>query len=235
MAEHPRAAGVGQRDDARAGNHNNAHAEFSLAALRSGDKTEFARLVDKYSGPIYRLAFKILGDAQDAEDVLQETFLKAFRALRDFEGRSRISTWLYRIAANEAFMALRRRKPDAVSMDEPQSTSDGEQEPVQVVDWCCLPEEELLSAEARDHLDKAIDRLTPALKAVFLLRDIEGMSVRETAEALNLSEAAVKTRLLRARLHLREYLSAYYTERVAAQAIYADEPPATAKQLEKPA
>lgn len=204
----------------QAGERGNSRAEFSLAALRAGDRAEFARLVEKYSGPIYRLAFKILGDAQDAEDALQETFLKAFRALPDFEGRSSISTWLYRIAANEAFMALRRRKPDAISVDEAQTTPDGEQEPVQIMDWCCLPEEELLSAEAREHLDKAIDRLSPALKAVFLLRDIEGLSVRETAEALNLSEAAVKTRLLRARLNLREQLSAYYNERLLATAVY---------------
>ncbi len=196
------------------GERSDGRTEFSLTALRAGDRAEFARLVDRYSGPIYRLALKILGDTQDAEDVLQETFLKAFRALPDFEGRSSISTWLYRIAANEAFMALRRRKPDAISVDEAQPTPDGEQEPIQIVDWCCLPEEELLSSEARDHLDQAIDRLSPALKAVFLLRDIEGLSVRETAEALNVTEAAVKTRLLRARLNLREQLSAYYNERL---------------------
>jgi RNA polymerase sigma-70 factor (ECF subfamily) len=192
--------------------------EFSLPALRAGDRAEFARLVDAHSPSIYRLALKILGDAQDAEDILQETFLKAYRALPGFEGRSSVSTWLYRIAANEAFMLLRRRKPDAgsVSVDEPQPAVDGEQEPIQIVDWCCLPEDELLSAEARRHLDTAVSRLTPALRAVFLLRDIEGLSVRDTAEALNVSEAAVKTRLLRARLNLREQLSAYYGERLAA-------------------
>ncbi|MGQ9903077.1 MAG: RNA polymerase sigma factor [Anaerolineae bacterium] len=211
MAESALAAG-------QSGKSGNDRAEFSLAALQAGDRNEFARLVDRYSGPIYRLALRILGDAQDAEDALQETFLKAFRNLRDFEGRSSVSTWLYRIAANEAFMALRRRKPETVSVDEVQPTPEGEQEPIQIVDWCCLPEDELLSSEARQHLDKAIDRLSPALKAVFLLRDIEGLSVRETAEALNLTEAAVKTRLLRARLNLREQLSAYYSERMLATA-----------------
>ena len=188
--------------------------ELSVEALRAGDRAEFARFVDAYSGPIYRLALKILGDAQDAEDVLQETFIKAYRHLGDFEGRSSFSTWLYRIASNEAFMLLRRRHPEMVSVEEGTQTPDGEQEPLQIVDWCCLPEEEFLTAESRAYLDKAIDQLAPALKAVFLLRDIEGFSVRETAEALSLSEAAVKTRLLRARLQLREQLSIYYDERL---------------------
>ncbi|HIE57287.1 MAG TPA: sigma-70 family RNA polymerase sigma factor, partial [Anaerolineales bacterium] len=82
--------------------------ELNLTALRSGDRAEFARLVDAYSGQIYRLALKMLQDSQDAEDILQETFIKAYRALPDFEGRSSISTWLYRIATNEALMFLRR-------------------------------------------------------------------------------------------------------------------------------
>jgi RNA polymerase sigma-70 factor (ECF subfamily) len=186
----------------------------SLEALRNGDRTEFARLVDIYSAPIYRLALKIVGNPQDAEDVLQEAFIKAYRNLSTFEGRSSFSTWLYRIASNEAFMMLRRRKPEAVSVDAEVETPDGEQEPVQIVDWCCLPEEELLTAESREYLDMAVDRLAPTLRVVFLLRDIEGLSVRETAEALRISEAAVKTRLLRARLHLREQLSHYYDERM---------------------
>ena len=189
-------------------------AVYSLAALQKGDRTEFARLVDAYSAPIYRLALKIVGTPQDAEDVLQETFIKAYRNLSTFEGRSSFSTWLYRIASNEAFMSLRRRKPEAVSVDAEIETPDGEQEPVQIVDWCCLPEEELLTTESREYLDVAIDRLPATLRVVFLLRDIEGLSVRETAEALRISEAAVKTRLLRARLQLRERLSQYYGERI---------------------
>ena len=189
-------------------------AVYSLAALQKGDRTEFARLVDTYSAPIYRLALKIVGTPQDAEDVLQETFIKAYRNLSTFEGRSSFSTWLYRIASNEAFMSLRRRKPEAVSVDAEIETPDGEQEPVQIVDWCCLPEAELLTTESREYLDMAIDRLPPPLRVVFLLRDIEGLSVRETAEALRISEAAVKTRLLRARLQLRERLSQYYGERI---------------------
>jgi RNA polymerase sigma-70 factor (ECF subfamily) len=190
------------------------HPDLSLGALKSGDRAEFGRLVEAYSAPIYRLALKILGNQQDAEDVLQETFIKAYRHLKEFEGRSSFSTWLYRIASNEALMLLRRRHPDAVSVDEPVQTADGDMEPVEIVDWCCLPEEELLSAESRTYLDHAIDELTPNLKVVFILRDIEGLSVRDTAEALRISEAAVKTRLLRARLQLREKLSYYYAERL---------------------
>ena len=189
---------------------------LSLQALKTGDSAEFARMVDAYSSQVYHLALKILGDAKDAEDVLQETFTKAYRHLNEFEGRSSIATWLYRIASNEAFMLLRRRKPDALSVDEeiPSPDGDGEREPIQLMNWCCLPEEEFLSTESRNHLDLAIDELSPALKAVFLLRDIEGQSVCETAETLRISEAAVKTRLLRARLQLREHLSQYYAERL---------------------
>ena len=187
---------------------------ISVEALKSGDRAEFASMVDAYSAPIYRLALRICGDPQDAEDVLQETFIKAYRHLGSFEGRSSLTTWLYRIASNEAFMLLRRRKPDAISVDEDIVTPDGEQEPVQIKDWCCLPEEEFLTAESRKHLDTAIDQLAPTLRVAFLLRDIEGLSVRETADALGISEAAVKTRLLRARLQLRELLSGYYAERL---------------------
>ena len=186
--------------------------EISLEALQNGDMAEFARLVDAYSTQIYRLALKMLGDEQDAEDVLQNTFMKALQAIAGFEGRSSLSTWLYRIAVNEALMSLRRQKPTIpVAMDY-EDDDDELQHPTQFTDWCCLPEEDLLSEEARRHLDQAIRRLPEKLRVVFLLRDIEGLSIRETSEALDLTETAVKTRLLRARLNLREQLSTYYGE-----------------------
>ena len=185
---------------------------LSLQALRSGDRAEFARLVETYSGVIYRLALKMLGNPQDAEDILQETFIKAYRGLAKFDGRSSLSTWLYRITINEALMMLRRRKQAEVSIEEPLDSADEQQEPLQIVDWCCLPEQELLSAEGRAYLDRAIDALSPSLRAVFLLRDIEGLSTQETGEVLKLSETAVKTRLSRARLRLREQLTGYYAE-----------------------
>ncbi len=194
--------------------HKTISEDFSLEALRTGDRAEFARLVETYSGVIYRLAVKMLEDPQDAEDVLQETFLKAYRSLPNFDGRSSLSTWLYRIATNEALMLLRRRKRVTVSIEEPLEGEEQEQEPMQIVDWCCMPEGELMSAEARAHMDKAVEALSPALRAVFVLRDIEGLSTQETGEVLNLSEMAVKTRLSRARLRLRELLSEYYGERM---------------------
>ena len=188
--------------------------EISLDALQAGDRAEFARLVDAYSTQIYRLALKMLGDEQDAEDVLQNTFMKALQSIEKFEGRSSLSTWLYRIAVNEALMLLRRQKPTIpVAMDY-EDDDDEIQHPTQFTDWCCLPEEDLLSEEARKHLDQAIRRLPEKLQVVFLLRDIEGLSIRETSEALDLTETAVKTRLLRARLNLREQLSTYYGERL---------------------
>jgi len=186
----------------------------SLEALQQGDRGEFARLVEQYSPMIYRLGSKMLDNPQDVEDMLQETFIKAYRHLGDFDGRSSLSTWLYRIATNEALMALRRKRPDTISFDEPQADETEPQEPLQIVDWCCMPEQELMSAEGRAYLDKAVEGLPTSLRVVFLLRDIEGLSTRETAEVLNLSEMAVKTRLSRARLQLRETLSTYYGERL---------------------
>ncbi|MEZ0396101.1 MAG: sigma-70 family RNA polymerase sigma factor [Anaerolineales bacterium] len=188
---------------------------ISIEALRRGDRQEFARLVDHFSPLIYRLALKMLGNEQDAEDVLQNTFLQVFRHMKEFEARSSLSTWLYRIAANEALMLLRRRRPETALTD---NLPDEEplEEPAQFIDWCCLPEEELLSAEGRARLDEAIRLLPETLRVVFLLRDIEGLSIQETSQALGLSETAVKTRLLRARLRLREMLSTYYTERLNA-------------------
>jgi RNA polymerase sigma-70 factor (ECF subfamily) len=196
-------------------NLDSQEVSFSVKALQNGDRAEFARLVDTYSNQIYRLALKMVTDPQDAEDVLQETFIKALRSIGNFEGRSSLSTWLYRIAVNEALMLLRKRRPDVVSMEEERPDQEGESEPVEIVDWCCLPEHELESAETRRFLDQAVQNLSPALRAVFVLRDIEGLPVRETAESLGISEVAVKTRLLRARLKMREELSVYFGKRMS--------------------
>jgi RNA polymerase sigma-70 factor (ECF subfamily) len=191
-----------------------AQTEAALELLKSGDRAEFARLVEIASPAIYRLGLKMLGNPQDAEDVLQTTFLKALLSLDEFEGRSNPMTWLYRIAVNEALMSIRRRKPEMEIADEPTGEFENLPIPVQLTDWCCLPESEFLTSESRKALDAAIQTLPETLKVVFLLRDIEGLSIHESMDALDLSETAVKSRLLRARLHLREQLSAYFGERV---------------------
>ena len=187
-----------------------------IEALKAGQREAFAQLVDRYSSQIYRLALKFTNDPHDAEDVLQETFIKALRALPGFEGRSSLSTWLYRIAVNEALMLLRKRKVELVPVEE--SADDDDEVTVGnfvLADWCCLPEDELLSDESRSYLNEAIQRLPVSLRSVFLLRDVQGLSIRETAETLGLTETNVKTRLLRARLRLRDDLSRYFEERMA--------------------
>ncbi len=192
-----------------------SNGDLSIESLKAGDRSEFARLVDMFSNKLYRLALKIVNDPQDADDVIQETFLKVFRHIGGFDGRSSLSTWLYRIATNEALMALRRRRMNVVSIDEPgDDGGETDQEPLQIVDWCCLPENELMSSEAKIYLDQAISDLPHNLRVVFLLRDIEHFSTSETAQIMDLTETAVKTRLSRGRLQLRQLLSGYYRERM---------------------
>jgi len=191
--------------------------EISLEALTAGDRAEFARLVDAYSSPIYRLGLRMLGNPQDAEDVLQNTFLNVLTHVSEFEGRSSLATWLYRIAANEALMLLRKKKPE-VNLDDFEAADEADDLlPTQFVDWSAVPEDQLLSGEGKAALDGAIETLPEPLRLVFLLRDVEGLSIRETAEALNLTETNVKTRLLRARMFLREQLSVYYGERLRSE------------------
>lgn len=181
-----------------------------IRRLQAGDQAAYAEMVERYAGRIYNLALRLMGDEAAAEDVLQETFLSAFRAIDRFEGRSQLGTWLYRIANNTALMQLRKKEPATFSLDSPLETDEGDEIPRQFFDFCCLPERDLLSDEARAEMRAAIDALPESLRVVFVLRDIEGLSTRETADALGLSVPAVKTRLMRARLALRERLSAYF-------------------------
>jgi RNA polymerase sigma-70 factor (ECF subfamily) len=196
-------------------NKNADQITIDLNALHKKDKHAFAMLVNQNSDHIYRLALKMTGSEQDAEDVMQETFIKAFNHIDSFEGRSKISTWLYRIATNEALMLLRKRKNGITNIDEGIKTDNGNVMPVQIVDWCCLPENELMSEETRLHLQKAAMKLSDSNRAAFLLRDVEGLSTKEAAETLDISESALKVRLMRARMQLREELSDYFANRMA--------------------
>jgi len=187
---------------------------ISIKALKAGDREAFAAMVDAYSPKLYKLALRMSGDPLEAEEILQEAFLKAYRGLDNFRGGSKLSTWLYRITANEALMRHRKHELEKVPIDEPLLLDNGAEIPRELKDWCCLPEAELMSAEAQDTLDIAINSLSPARRAAFVLRDLHGLSTREAANVLQISEAAIKTRLLRARLQLRETLSSYFSERM---------------------
>jgi RNA polymerase sigma-70 factor, ECF subfamily len=181
-----------------------------VAQAQTGGVEAFTELVNRYERNIYRLARHITQSPEDAEDILQETFLKAYEHLRDFRGNSKFYTWLVRIAVNQSLMKLRKRKSDAyVSLDDPYDT--GEETLVrEIAVWEPNPEQTYSQEEMRSILEKAVDSLPPTFRAVFALRDIEELSTEETAAALNLSIPAVKSRLLRARLKLREKLTRYF-------------------------
>jgi RNA polymerase sigma-70 factor (ECF subfamily) len=181
-----------------------------LAKLKAGEQHAFAELVERYSGTVYNLALRMMDNPQEAEEVLQETFISAFKALDRFEGRSQLGTWLYRIAYNAALMRLRKRQLPTSSIDEPVTGDEGEEMPRQLVDWGALPADVALSNELRGVLEEAVAKLPDSLRVVFVLRDIEGLSTAEVADSLGLTETNVKVRLHRARLALREQLNGYF-------------------------
>jgi len=188
-----------------------------LEALSAGDPVAYRQLVELNSANVYSIALKLLGDEQEAEDVLQETFLSAFEAINRFEGRSTLSTWLYRIAYNASLMRLRKRgQMTTFSLDRPLGAEDVPEGLVShhLVDWSAVPDDQLLTAEARQEMDRAIAELPESLRSAFVLRDIQGLSGAETAEILGITVQAVKNRLHRARLRLRDRLSGYFVERV---------------------
>lgn len=179
-------------------------------AAREGDMHAFEQLIQKYDRNVFRIAQHITQNREDAEDVVQDAFLKAYQNLNKFQGNSKFYTWLVRIAVNEALMRLRKRKADkTVSMDEDVETEDGSM-PREVADWSPNPEQLFGQSELGDILGKTIQGLPASFRTVFVLRDVEGLSTEETAEMLGLSVPAVKSRLLRARLQLRERLNRYF-------------------------
>lgn len=183
-----------------------------LARLRAGDKAACAECIERHSPGVYRLALRLTRNPAEAEDVVQETFLNAFKAIGSFEGRSELGTWLYRIAYNAAMGRLRRKRLDTVAVEQVTAADDSLSVPRQLFDWCCLPEPDFHTTEARAQMEAAIAELPEKLKVVFVMRELEGLSTQETADALGTSLEVVKTRLHRARLWLRERLSGYFTE-----------------------
>jgi len=189
-------------------NEQDVRDESALVELaRHGDDAAFSTLVGRYSRKVFRLAKNITQNDEDAEDVLQEAFLKAYTHLDRFHGDSKFYTWVVRIAVNEALMKLRKRRSDkSVSLDDEIDTGE-EQITREIAVWDGDPEQKYGQTELRRILDEAIQGLKPSFRAVFQLWDVEELSTEETAEALDLSVPAVKSRLLRARLQLRERLT----------------------------
>ncbi len=181
-----------------------------VTRAKQGDMTSFSALLRRYEGKIFRLAMNITQNREDAEDVLQESFLKAYEHLDQFLGNSKFYTWIVRIAVNQALMKLRKRRSDrAVSLDEQIDT--GEDTVVrEIAAWDPDPEQRYSQEELHEILSTAIDELAPIYRTVFTLRDVDGLSTEETAEALDLSVPAVKSRLLRARLQLRDKLTRFF-------------------------
>ena len=177
-----------------------------VAAARRGEAAAFEGLLARYEARIFRLAQNMTRNREDAEEVVQDAFTRAFTHLDTFHGDSRFSTWLTRIAINQALMKLRRHRPNVVPLDEMMETEDGSL-PREIADWGPNPEQRYSQHELQAILADATDQLLPSLRIVFQLRDVERLSIQETAEALGLSASAVKSRLLRARLELRERLS----------------------------
>jgi RNA polymerase sigma-70 factor (ECF subfamily) len=181
-----------------------------VRAAKQGEVSAFEQLVKRYDRNIFRIAQHITQNREDAEDVVQDAFLKAYENLDQFQGNSKFYTWLVRIAVNESLMKLRRRKTSkTVSMDEDVETEEGSM-PREFADWSPNPEQQFGQSELSDILRKTIQGLPSSFRTVFVLRDVEGLSTEETAEMLDLSIPAVKSRLLRARLQLRERLNRYF-------------------------
>ena len=172
------------------------------------DERAFGELVTRYESKVYSLAMKMLRNPEDAEDVLQETFLRAYRGIKNFKGNSTFSTWIYRITANSALMKLRKKQLPQVSIED----SDERETPISIADWAPGPVEQLLNQEMQRVMDEAIETLPPEFRQVFILRDVEELSNADVAEILDLSVAAVKSRLHRARLKVRNRLAQYFSE-----------------------
>jgi RNA polymerase sigma-70 factor (ECF subfamily) len=181
-------------------------------ATKKGDAAAFGQLVKRYDHRLLRISQTVTRNREDSEDAVQEALLKAFQNLADFREDSQFSTWLIRITVNQSLMKLRKRTHKEVSLDE-DFESDGDALPVDVPDCAPNPEQLCWASELRDILGRTVEELCPILRTVFVLRDVEGLSIEQTAQVLNLTQAAVKARLWRVRLHLRERLNKCLNER----------------------
>jgi RNA polymerase sigma-70 factor (ECF subfamily) len=182
-----------------------------VEASRSGHNASFEELVRRYDRKLLRIALQVTHNLEDAQDAVQEAFLKAYQKLDQFQGNSKFSTWLIRITLNESLMKLRKRRGHAQGQPLDYKDPNGEHLPLDVADWSPSPEELYSQSELQAILCKALEELPPGLRVVFVLRDVEGLSTNETSAVLDLGLSAVKARLFRARLQLREKLSNFFS------------------------
>lgn len=187
--------------------------EILVKKSKEGDFEAFEELVNSHEKNVYNIAWNMLRNQEDAEEVLQETFIKAYNKLNQFEGRSKFSTWLYRIATNESLMMIRKKNPiQPVYLDEP--VDDGYRAKIrrELIDWKENPQDIYLKKELREKIDYIIYTLPEDYRSVFVLRDIQGFSGEKVSEILSITLPAVKARLHRARLYAREILNDYFKQ-----------------------
>ena len=184
-----------------------------VTLAQAGETRAFDELVRRYQDKVYRLCYKILRHEEDAAEALQDAFLSAFKGLPRFKAESTFSTWLYRIATNASLMKYRRRRDGHVSYEQSQTGSE-DNEPMAIADWSTQPLDDLLDTETREILSREIDLLPENEREVFILRDIMEQSNEEVAKELGLTVAAVKSRLHRARVHLRDRVNRYFREKL---------------------
>jgi RNA polymerase sigma-70 factor, ECF subfamily len=187
--------------------------EDLVRLAQAGDTRAFDELVRRYQDKVYRLSFKILRHEDDAAEALQDAFLSAFRGIKNFKVESTFSTWLYRIATNAALMKYRKRRDGHISLEQSQS-GDEDTEALQLPDWTTQPLKDLLDAETREVMEEGVEKLPDELRTVFVLRDVEELSNAEVADILDLTVAAVKSRLHRARILLRDRLNRYFADKL---------------------
>lgn len=181
--------------------------------VKAGNEEAFTQLVNLYSDRIYNLALRILKNPDDAADVMQETFLAVYEKIHTFDGRSDFFTWLYRIATNFSLMKLRKRRRTVLSDEELETRFDSPDQ-ISITEWQSIPLKDMLNEEFQKHLNEAVDSLPEIYKTVFVLRDLENLSIKETSKILGITESNVKIRLKRARMYLRERLAGYMKELV---------------------
>ncbi|RMH78240.1 MAG: sigma-70 family RNA polymerase sigma factor [Calditrichaeota bacterium] len=190
---------------------DNSEIREIVKRAKAGDETAFTQLVHLYSDRVYNLALRILRKPDDAADVLQETFIKVYEKIHTFDGRSNFFTWLYRIATNLSLMKLRRDRRTVLSDEELEVYYDRPNS-VEIQEWQDLPLQNMLSEEFQRHLEEAVDSLPEIYRSVFVLRDLENLSIKETSKILGITETNVKVRLKRARMYLRDRLAKYMSE-----------------------